>query len=732
MEQGKANPVDGNLRSGHREFYQIAAGLLKADASPMIVEELMRFARLDHFFTGVSVPVAALRTPEDCGVGEFADLPKLGDWCAGTGLEVIQVLPVNDTGPNSSPYSALSAYALHPLYLRLQDLPGAQRYSSEIQAFRGSARDRESGKAGHFDHFTVLSFKLSIAERLFADQAAALCADPAFTAWLDANGWVQAYAAFTALKRLSGNAPWSSWAGMENPSGGDISAYWKDHEELCLCVAWIQYQLEQQLSLASRSLQEKGVFLKGDVPILMSRESADVWASRKYFDLSANAGAPPDMFSPNGQNWGFPVYDWDRLAEDDYRWWKDRLRQAGKFFHALRIDHVLGFFRIWRIPRGEVTGLLGHFSPSAGVAREDLRALGFDDGRIRWLTFPHVTGEELKAAVGKEAARVAQAYLSRIGNEDMYNISEGFDSESALQALAEPANVKDFLVSRHTDRTFLVDGGDSVLAVPAEHAPAERVPAYDVPAERVPAYYPSWYIDDTRGFRSLSDPEKTELGELLSRRRRQSEETWERRGRALLLMLRDTTDMLVCAEDLGDVPDCVPRVLADLGILGLRILRWTREYKKAAPGKPAAFVPPAAYPRLTVCTPSVHDTSTLRGWWEEDPNEREMYFRSLGATGPCPARMTGDLQRLIFSQCLGAGSLLCVFQIQDILDLDQELWSPDPRTDRINVPGTVNNQNWTWRMPLSLGELLARGSIAERLRTLVEPRRARRPEREAP
>jgi 4-alpha-glucanotransferase len=665
----------------------------------MISKQLMRFAPLDHYFTGVSVPVAALRTQEDCGVGEFADIPKLAQWCARMGLEVIQVLPVNDTGANSSPYSALSAYALHPLYLRLQDLPGAERYQAEVKAFRRSTAEREAQSAGHFTHRDVLSFKLDFAERLFSESGIANGGDPGFAKWLSANRWVEPYAVFTALKRESGGAPWASWGSMANPLENAILRWWEDHEEQCLRIAWIQYQLGLQLSHASLLAQQNGVLLKGDVPILMSRESADVWAFRSYFDLDANAGAPPDMFSPSGQNWGFPVYDWDALGADGYRWWKDRLLQAGKFFHALRIDHVLGFFRIWRIPRQEVTGLLGYFSPSAGLDAEELNKLDFDQGRLRWLTLPHVTGQELEAALGADAPRVARQYLSRIGTEEMYNISPSFDSETAIQALSEPPAVKDFLLSHHRDRAFVRDGKG--------------------------LRHPSWYIDETKGFRSLSEVERSALRDALSRRRRESEEIWERRGRELLCMLRGTTDMLVCAEDLGDVPDCVPKVLAELGILGLRILRWSREYKKVAPGGLAPFMPPKNFPRFSVCTPSVHDTSTLRGWWGEDAVDRETYFRSLGATGPCPPVMTPDLQSLIFSQCLGAGSLLCMFQVQDILDLDNELWSPDPRTDRINVPGTINDQNWTWRMSLGIEDLDRRSSLTARVRALVTPRRAR-------
>ncbi len=659
----------------------------------------MRFAGLDHFFTGVSVPVAALRTAEDCGVGEFADLPMLADWCAGAGLEVVQILPVNDTGMNSSPYSALSAYALHPLYLRLQDLPWARRRDADIKALRTSAAEKEASASGHFDHREVLAAKLRIAEQLFIDNRGPIRSNRQFTAWRAANPWVPAYAVFSSLKRERNSSPWSSWGSMANPGENDIRSYWKDNEDQCLCTAWIQYHLESQLSAASRALEEKGIFLKGDLPILMSRESADVWAARRYFDLSAKAGAPPDMFSPDGQNWGFPVYDWEKLGAEGYRWWKDRLAQAGKFFHALRIDHVLGFFRIWRIPGDELTGLLGRFSPAAGVAPSDLHALGFDDGRIRWLTLPHIPGGELEAAVGSDAARVSRLYLSRIGSEDLYNIRPELDSEAAIHALPEPGRVRDFLLSRHADRTFLLDPSG--------------------------IRFPCWYFSRTRAFRSLSDGERSALEELISRRRRDSEKIWESGGREILSTLRDATDMLVCAEDLGDVPDCVPRVLSDLGILGLRILRWSREYRTTAPGQPAPFIPLSRYPRLSVCTPSVHDTSTVRGWWEEDPGEREAFHRFLGLSGTCPPHMTADLQELILSRCLDANSLLCMFQVQDILDLDQELWSPDPQADRINVPGTVNDSNWTWRMPLAVEDLLKRNRLRERLCSLVARRRAK-------
>ena len=650
----------------------------------------MRFAALDRQLTGISIPVAALRTEHGCGVGEFSDLVPLGRWCRQTGLDLIQLLPVNDTGTNSSPYSALSAFALHPLYLDLSAVPGAERYAREIA---------EYPREGRLSYARTLAFKLSVVGRVVTDRSTEILADPEFTRWRLLNPWVIPYAVFTCLKARTGNAPWSTWGEMAEPTEQKTREWWDSHLAECLPAAWTQYLLEQQLSAASRSLDQMGVSLKGDLPILMSRESVDVWGERRFFDLSGVAGAPPDMFSPSGQNWGFPVYDWESLGREDYRWWKARLEQAGKFFHAFRIDHVLGFFRIWRIPHGETSGLLGRFSPSAALTVSDLRGLGFDAGRIAWLTLPHVSAEDLSGALGSDASRVAERYLRRVGQEALYHIAPEWDSEGAIQGLDEPPPVKGFLLEWHGNRALL-DGGNG-------------------------GYFPCWYFEKSKGFQTLSDPEKSSLRLLAARRRQESEIGWEQTGRRLLTVVKRATDMLVCAEDLGDVPRCVPRVLEELQILGLRILRWAREYQATPPGQPAPFTPPSSYPVLSVCTPSVHDTSTVRGWWEEDPGERELFFRSLGEKGPCPSRLSRELLHRVLSHCAGARSRLCMFQVQDLLDLDEALWSEDPRTDRINVPGTVNDHNWTWRMPLSVETLAARPALVQRVTQLTAIRRHR-------
>ncbi|HTP57832.1 MAG TPA: 4-alpha-glucanotransferase, partial [Spirochaetia bacterium] len=159
----------------------------------------MRFAPLDHHFTGIALPVSALKTSGSCGCGDFSDLEALGAWCATVGLDLIQLLPVNDTGGNSSPYSALSAFALHPLYLRLQEVPGATLLADRVEAFRRECESRESREGGRFSYAQVRAFKTEMMEALYAQNASAIRNHVPFLQWLEKNPWVVSYAVFTAL-----------------------------------------------------------------------------------------------------------------------------------------------------------------------------------------------------------------------------------------------------------------------------------------------------------------------------------------------------------------------------------------------------------------------------------------------------------------------------------------------------------------------------------------------------
>lgn len=675
----------------------------------------MRFPPIAHYLTGVSVPVAALKTSESAGIGEFLDLVPFGRFCASAGLDLIQILPVNDSGSQSSPYSALSAFALHPIYLRLSELPEfGDKGAAAARRAAGTLRTKYEGRA-RIPYGELLDAKLAILRKLY-DGAAGAIAESAdggpLGAWIEANPWVVEYAVYRRLKAAAGGVHWKDWPSRSSVSATEIGALWAepDQRKEQLFWTWLQWRLDGQFAQAAGALKDLGIALKGDLPILMNDDSCDVWAHPEYFRRDISAGAPPDMFSPLGQNWQFPVYDWAALAADDYAWWKRRLAVADRYYAAYRIDHVLGFFRIWAASRKDRNAALGRFEPSVHVDRHELEALGFDRGRIRWLSRPHIPTSEVygalmassraqgaedpATAVAEGAQKVFDLALDRIGNEDLWLFKETVGGELEIEGLGLDPGATDYLLRAWRDRTFL-EFEESVFT-------------------------PTWTYWETRAFASLSEEERRNVDALVARKRDESEILWERQGRAILSVLTRSTAMLPCAEDLGAVPACVPRTLGDLGILSLRIPRWTRSWDED--GEP--YVPLDHYPLLSVCSPAVHDTSTLREWWlgEADRNA----FRAFSGRQDLGDAYRPDTAAGLLETVAQAASLVCVFQIQDLLHLREDYYAADPKEERINVPGSVNDFNWNYRIPVTVEKLNRDSALVGAIRDLAA-RRSRRP-----
>jgi 4-alpha-glucanotransferase len=667
----------------------------------------MKFPGFSRPMSGVAVPVSALRSKKSFGIGEFADLPVLGKFCRAAGLDVIQILPVNDTGPQSSPYSALSAYALHPVYISLESLPELQaKPSAGGAALKGIAGEIKKSKnqaeaAPRVEFYKIWKTKLDFLRRIYREAEDGILKDPGLETWILANPWIKPYALFCVLKEKNGGAPWVAWEeskGSRQVSGEDIETAWKKKEGKSALVfhAWLQMRLEEQFRAAAQELDRQGVFLKGDIPIMMSEDSADVWAHPGLFIRSLRAGAPPDMYSPIGQNWGFPIYNWEEQAKTGYAWWKKRLRRADLFYHAYRIDHVLGFFRIWAVSEHERQGVLGYFKPSRYISRGELEAAGFDAGRIRWMSRPHIAGESLRGIFG---AQIPPALFVRVENEDLYLFREEA-SESLIEGLGLEDGKTRALIAFYHDRMLIETG-------PGQFAPA-------------------WFRDGSKAWNSLGSQEKEKAAHIIRGYFKDSEDLWAREGEKLLRFMAEETSMLPCAEDLGVVPDCVPEILGRLGILGLRIPRWVKRYHEN--GEP--FVPLAEYPELTVCAASVHDTTTVRQWWEEE-NDREGLWKALGLADAygrqAPADYDPKTARRIFEGLLGARSVLVMFQLQDFFALEKNLRAANAADERINVPGTVADTNWSYRMPFRLEDFDAEGVLAKRVHALVKKRKSGEP-----
>lgn len=550
----------------------------------------MRFPDTTRFLTGVAIPVSSLRSDSSCGVGEFLDLVLLGEWCSRTGLDLIQILPVNDTGLDPSPYNAQSAFALNPVYMRLENVPGWDLCLDEIRNARQSFEAEERLQYG-----SVLRFKMEMLHRIFRNNHAAIAADETLRQWISANHWLKAYSEFL------------------RPTND-------------LFIAWVQYHLDRQLNDAALKLDAMGIALKGDIPILLSAESADVRANPSLFDTKLRVGAPPDMFCKEGQNWKFPSFRWPEMERDGFAWWRERLHRASRFYHACRIDHVLGFFRAWIIPETEESASLGYYMPAR-----------------------RISGEELSQYAGLKKSEI----------------------EELLHSHA--------LVSTES------------------------------------GYAAAWYWPHSPAFMSLDERKRSKLRTLIEAYWNGQEELWREHGRKLLGAIAKSSDMLVCAEDLGVVPKCVPEVLEELGILGLRVERWS--------GQDGRILSPDRFPRLTVSTTSTHDSSTLRGWWQEQGWNREEYFGWLNLPGSCPGYLTTEVCAAILERNLNSNSLVAVFPLQDLFAIHYDLRTPDPGAERINVPGVESDGNWTYRMKLPIESLLTYDLFNDYLKGFIARRR---------
>ncbi|MFC1848599.1 4-alpha-glucanotransferase [candidate division CSSED10-310 bacterium] len=640
---------------------------------------------------GVMVPLFSLRSATGLGVGEIPDLKHLIKWCTLTGLKLIQLLPLNDTGLDPSPYSAVSSMALNPVYLALPKIYGWECIKDELQRTRPffNAQDR-------FDYKKIRALKLALLSKIFSEQRSNLSASTPFRDFRERNQWLIPYAVFCVLKERYEHQWWREWPDRYQQASPEVlTEITVRFPGECLFHQFIQWELEKQLSAVHQAAREAAVILKGDMPILMNDDSVDVWLKSDYFHDRLRAGAPPDMFSDEGQNWGFPIYRWEVLEKDDFSWWNHRLQQMGKFYDAVRIDHVLGFFRIWAIPKWEKTARLGYFVPSRPLNFRTLQKLGLTLGDLERLTTPHFTKKKLHTFLGPSAPRMMKEYFTRFSKRGNYRFSPHIQGEKDFQAVADE---------------------DPELFVKLSKLWADRLLIQD--AELRDNFAFRWDYKETRVFKSLKRQTRQALVALAAGYDRKHNRFWKQNGRKLLSMILTHSEMLICAEDLGYVPPVVRPLLNELGILSLKVERWTRDYQKS----PASFISPSRYPLMSVCTPSVHDTTTLRGWWEETPSETEQYHRLLGLSGPPPAYLTTEIAALILQRNLKAGSILTVFALQDFFSLRYDLRTYHPETERVNIPGLTSDQNWSWRMGISLEELLGMTEFSSVIRTMLRER----------
>lgn len=658
---------------------------------------LYRYPSFHYKGKGTAIPVFSLKSKKSYGIGEFTDLYKMIDWVSLTGQQMIQLLPVNDTTSTRSwrdsyPYSAISIHALHPIYMGcsgypLKDKKKAAGYATEAERLNSLPE---------IDYEQVLKLKTNYGRDLFRECGVKSLASYEFHDFFEKNSeWLFPYACYCYLRDKNNSSDFREW--------GEFSRYDANRLQRMLGVYpeaqkeidywyFIQYLLHKQFSEVKEYARNKGVALKGDIPIGINRNSIDAWTSPELFNMDTQTGAPPDDFSHFGQNWGFPTYNWQAMAEDGYAWWISRFRKMSDYFNAYRIDHILGFFRIWEIPLRANQGLLGTFSPALPYSSDEIIGAGipFDEGRM---CEPFIQDDFLPEIFGSYTDEVKNIFLENAGWQ-IHKLRPFCDTQQKISHLfndlsnEKSRQIHDGLLSLCTEVLFIRDRLNRELYHP-----------------RITAQY-------THSYRHLPDRMKDAFNCLYNEFFYQRHnDFWREQAMQKLPILLSSTKMMACGEDLGMVPDCVPWVMHELQMLSLEIERMPKEAKYK-------FTPLNELPYLSVCTTSTHDMSPIRAWWNENRELTQQYYNEvLHHEGVAPDVCSAQICYEILSRHLQSTAMWVILPWQDWMSVDETLRKPDASAERINIPSNPTHY-WRYRMHLYLEDLLEQTAFNKEIRAL--------------
>jgi 4-alpha-glucanotransferase len=651
---------------------------------------------------GVSIPVFSLRSRDSLGTGEFSDIRLLVDWAKKTGLKLIQILPVNDTSAtggwmDSYPYGAISAFALHPLYLNLAEM-GGKKNSSLLKPLKKI--QKKLNELPELDYEQVMQIKTSVAKEIFEAEKESFMSDPDFQEFFEINErWLTPYAAFCFLKETNHTADFRKWKthGRFTKLSIDrlVSPQSKHYDQITYYY-FVQFHLHRQLRKSVQYAHENGIIIKGDIPIGVYRHSCDAWLSPELYHMDQQAGAPPDSFAVKGQNWGFPTYNWERMATDHFQWWKNRFSQMAVYFDAFRIDHILGFFRIWSIPLTQTEGIMGHFEHAIPVHRVE-----FDEKNIYFnadrYTKPFINEAVLWEYFGADIDKVKTIYFDEL-TQGRFTIKEFVDTQR---------KITDYFEDKSSDALDILSRESLMNLI-------SNIILFEVEGSGGRQFHFRIDMEKTSSFRYLDWHLQNQLKDLyLNYFYRRQDAFWKKEAMKKLPLLKGSTNMLVCGEDLGMVPSCVPDVMKQTGILSLEIQRMPKDITRE-------FFNPAMAPYLSVVTPSTHDMSTIRGWWEEDRGKTQKFFNEeLGQWGDAPYFCDAWINRAIVQQHLLSPAMWSIFQLQDLLGMDEHVRRENPNDERINVPA-IPNYYWRYRMHIYLEDLLKEKSFNEQLKDFVK------------
>jgi len=650
---------------------------------------------------GTVIPVFALRSEQSFGIGDFHDLKLLIDWAKRTDQCIIQVLPINDTCSidwnETYPYNAISIYAINPIYISLSDL-GALK--NEKKNFIYRTRQKKLNREHSVWYYFVLKHKLQYCRSYFEQEEKNILDNKDFQLFCQDNrSWLEPYALFCFYRDRYHTSDFTKWAQEYNPQ---IIQKIFDKSILAkrkmIFTCFLQFVLHKQLKAVANYARKQGIMLKGDLPIGVCRTSVESWVESSYFNCDMQAGAPPDLFSDTGQVWPFPTYNWPAMEKDGYEWWKKRFCKISDYFDAIRIDHILGFFRIWEIPLDDIQGLCGHFKPALPLAVEEIEKAGFPFD-IRFAK-PRIHRMFLIDIFGDLAEMVTEKYLTP--DDDNYMVLKPFcDTQQKINHLLS----RSVFINDDKNARIIWDG---LLKITNE------VLFVEDPYE-MRKFHPRILASQTYAFQRLAKEEQVawqNLANIFFYERHN--EYWKAEALKRLTPLVHCTDMLICGEDLGMIPKSVPEVMNKLHILSLELERTPKT-------SDTVFTNLQTVPYLSVSTTSTHDMEPLREWWKLDKQKTQQYFQSVlrKTRGSAPDSCNSALAEQIIMNHLMASSMLTIIPLQDWLALSDQLKRKSTESERINIPDDPKHI-WRYRMHISLEQLLQANDLNQKISELIE------------
>ncbi len=687
------------LETGGNRFFE--RPIINPPHQIIRTDELFRYPSENWKGVGLAIPVFSLRSDSGFGVGEFNDLRLFADLSKKMGSQMIQILPINDTTAtftwvDSYPYAAISVFALHPLYLNIDTIEGFREAVNQKEYQREKKR---LNALSNVDYEKVLQLKLKFTRQIFEQQKTTFLKKSAFKKYLKENGhWLKPYALFCYFRDTYLTVNFKEWKTGSRFSKSLLAKFTSPkaaHYDQIAYYYFLQFYLNKQLKEAADYARSQQVILKGDIPIGIYRYSVDAWVAPNLYNMNGQSGAPPDPFSDTGQNWGFPTYNWEEMAKNGYQWWQNRLKQLTDYFDAFRIDHILGFFRIWEIPLEQVEGSFGVFNKAIPIAVQEFaeRGIPFDYDRFCQPYIPeHLVYQLFKA----DAGFVLSTFLD-VKTADFYQFLPQYDTQRKVEAWFKQEALPDKLPLKKLLFSLL-----------------SNVLFFEVPGSNKTAFHPRIECLKTPSYRDLDNDYRHKISELyLDYFYHRQEDFWRKEAMTKLPAIRKATNMLICGEDLGMVPACVGGVMEELEILTLEIQRMSKDAQ-------SEFLQSKDIPYWSVCSPSTHDMSPIRLWWEEmaQPQKIRFYQQELQQYGQPPEKLTPFLAKLILQQHLNFPSMWTVFPIQDIMAMEGELRCDNPMEERINVPANPQHY-WRFRFHLTLETLAKKEDFISSFKGMV-------------